>query len=778
MENKIIKLSGQLESAPNTQPFGAIKITNKVTTDDIELLIGYIHTAIDTWNQKYSIFNCPIISVEYSRIIPKSLRIKELFKSNDTKVLNKAIVGSNYNGNKHVIVYRLPVISLQSGIERLEKLKSLLATSFNSCVEPSTLALINEKQKKMTAIIKTSEQIEKEEKRNAYIKIITHAGFSTSVFSKLLQEICNVDKVYIKDQIHDRIDPEQLVSFYDTKMDDATLFNILNLKRVSKIGSSSDGYSYLINEEDFRRICNEYPFLVSMSCSNLADINPEDIASNLEKPDFLLPLPNNEPIIGVIDTNFDNSVTFSKWVSAKNIIEYDTTSDAHGTAVSSLIVEGHLLNRELNDDCGFFRVRHFGFPSNPHISPFLLYTKIREIVTTNLDIKVWNLSLGTIQSVDNNTISPIASLLDELQYEYDVVFVIAGTNNFSGIEKYKMVGSPADSVNSVVVNSSTRNGKPQDYSRGGKVLSCFQRPDISTFGGSSKDMIKVEVAKGITTVFGSSFAAPFISRKLCYLICKLNMPREVAKALLIDSAAQWNVNYNTSDSLGYGVVPTKIGDILKSPKDEIKFFISDSVKAYNTYAYNIPVPILDDKFPFLAKATFCYFPKCSRKQGIDYTNTELDLHFGRLNKKGGINSINNNRQDKDNSNEIEAHKPYMYEAEAKKNFAKWVNTKFISEGEKIRPRAKRVFNVSNADNKPVLSPMWGFLIKTKERLDDKSGRNLKFGLVITLKSIDKKSRYDEFKKMVRTLTTWNIEEIDIDVMEEIYQKSNEDVYLE
>lgn len=39
---------------------------------------------------------------------------------------------------------------------------------------------------------------------------------------------------------------------------------------------------------------------------------------------------------------------------------------------------------------------------------------------------------------------------------------------------------------------------------------------------------------------GTSFAAPWIARKLSYLIDVLGLTRELAKALIIDSAAGWN----------------------------------------------------------------------------------------------------------------------------------------------------------------------------------------------------------------------------------------------
>ena len=53
--------------------------------------------------------------------------------------------------------------------------------------------------------------------------------------------------------------------------------------------------------------------------------------------------------------------------------------------------------------------------------------------------------------------------------------------------------------------------------------------------------------------------------------------------------------------------------------------------------------MVNEKFPFYAKAVLCYFPKCTRSQGVDYTNTELDLQFGRMGTKD-IRSINRNTQ--------------------------------------------------------------------------------------------------------------------------------------
>ena len=129
------------------------------------------------------------------------------------------------------------------------------------------------------------------------------------------------------------------------------------------------------------------------------------------------------------------------------------------------------MNPWLDDGCGRFRVRHFGVCEDK-ISTARLVRKIREIVDRNPDIHVWNISLGTEDEVSKNFISYDAAVLDDLQAKKNILFVISGTNDDreerSGILR---IGSPADSLNSIVVNTVRRDGRPVSYSRKGNVLS-------------------------------------------------------------------------------------------------------------------------------------------------------------------------------------------------------------------------------------------------------------------------------------------------------------------
>lgn len=75
------------------------------------------------------------------------------------------------------------------------------------------------------------------------------------------------------------------------------------------------------------------------------------------------------------------------------------------------------------------------------------------------------------------------------------------------------------------------------------------------------------------------------------------------------------------------------------------------------------------------------FSKMFKNQGVDYTNTELDMHFGKINKSGRIVTVNNNKQDEG---------CYIYEKTARKNFRKWDNVKHICEFFKLRKRPKKL----------------------------------------------------------------------------------------
>lgn len=336
----------------------------------------------------------------------------------------------------------------------------------------------------------------------------------------------------------------------------------------------------------------------------------------------------------------------------------------------------------------------------------------------------------------------IASILDKIQYENDVIFVVSGTNKPTNIKGSMSIGSSADSINSLVVHAVDVENNPATYTREGIVLSFYNKPDISCFGGDKTKLMKVCMPLGEGNVRGTSFAAPWITRKVAYLIEVLGFSREEAKALIIDSATTWKENKYKSNIVGYGVVPKDVNEIIKSKNDEIKFIISGDCKKYETYSHTIPVPVVNNEHPYIAKATLCYFPFSERNQGVDYISTELDFKFGRIDNKNKIKAIDKNKQD------IEGN--YFNEDEARKKFRKWDNVKHYTEELKTRNRGRKSYN----------NGMWSFSIKVKERVDKKYGENIRFGVVIRLKELEGNNRIDDFIYNCQ-LKGWLVERVNV-----------------
>ena len=67
--------------------------------------------------------------------------------------------------------------------------------------------------------------------------------------------------------------------------------------------------------------------------------------------------------------------------------------------------------------------------------------------------------------------------------------MIAGTNKTK--KNQIKIGAPADSINGIVVNSVNKNGVPASYSREGPVLSFYNKPDVSYYGGEKEEGVAV-----------------------------------------------------------------------------------------------------------------------------------------------------------------------------------------------------------------------------------------------------------------------------------------------
>ncbi len=741
--NNILHLKGQFyqqnnssRPGPPSLPKGAV-----VKSEHMKSLKIQLQKILDYWQIDKTIKGA-LISVYYHNVVAKSNRIKGLLIKGGSDP-NDSICGSKFFGNdpiQHVFTHYIKLEVLQESIERMQTCIDIIDSEYGGKITDVDVTSINNKTKSYgnSNLAKTN-----------FLKVVVDANY--------------VEKFTIDRDI-EQITERSIVTIYKTDVKTTELLRNLGIDMID--AKVIDDTTIRLDPDELKILREKAPYLIAMKTHDLRKILPEEISEN-DPRIVQIPPPQQEPTVGVIDTLFYEDVYFKKWVTYIRMVDENietTTQDYdHGTAVSSIIVDGPTINPELDDGCGRFRVRHFGVATKGAFSSFTILKAIREIVAKNRDIKVWNLSLGSVMEIHRNFISPEAAEIDKIQCEYDVVFVIAGTNKKADSFKEVRIGAPADSLNSIVVNAVDFNGNPASYHRVGPVLSFFHKPDISYYGGDYDKKIKVCTPCGEGLVSGTSFAAPWISRKIAYLIHNMGFTREVSKALLIDAAAGWDRKDNVSHAIGYGVVPIRIEDIIQSPNDEIRFILNGYSEAYETYAFNIPVPTHNNTHPFFAKATLCYFPKCSKNQGVDYTSTEMDIHFGRVEEDKNrvkIKSINDNRQGNEGFILIP-------EENARKLYRKWDNIKLTQETIKSRAIPRKMYG----------SGMWGLSVKTKERLQTKNGKGMQFGVVVTLKEMNGENRIDEFIKrcMVRG---WIVNQIDIENRFDVYNKAEEEVTFE
>lgn len=737
MGNSILQLRGAFgQKANNSRPGAAELPAHRVIeSSEVRRIQDTLASVRDYWTATPHEHK-PIVAVRYKRVIPKSGRIRRLLCETGMRSSNETIAGARFHDNgtskQHVITHCVSMEALESAIADLENLAYCIDALCGGKLSTERLREINEEKTDFEEL-----------------------PLKRSVFARLAVDVCHIERFMINDPM-ESIDQNSLVTLYkNTGIDNIEFLRSIGVAELNL--HSYDGTTFLLTPDQYRLLYKKAPQLIAMSVHDLNVIPSDPSSEEKEAVGPIIPGPGNEPIVGVFDSPFDQNVYFSDWVDYTSNLDENLLEEGdyfHGTAVSSIIVDGPSLNPMLDDGCGRFRVRHVGVASGRTFSSFTIIREIEEAVIRNPEIKVWNLSLGSYLEVHDNFASAEAATLDRIQNEHDVVFVIAGTNDRDET-MVKRIGAPADSINSLVVSSVRQDGTPASYSRKGPVLSFFGKPDVAYYGGDDDlRMCVCGKARSSSFVRGTSFAAPWIARKMAYLIQIAGLSREAAKALIIDSACGWEPS-NNPNMVGYGVVPRRIEDILTTPNDEIKFILTGVSEKYDTYSHNIPVPIFQEKHPYFAKATLCYFPHCERSQGVDYTSTEMSISFGRLNGER-IDPIDNNLQDLSGS--------FTYEEDARQYFRKWDNVKHISEKISSRSRARKVYGAG----------LWGISLKTKERLDEPYGGNIRFGVVITLKSMDGVNRIEDFIQRC-SFRAWIVSKIDVESQIEIFNAAEQEI---
>lgn len=694
-----------------------------ISADHINHLIDDLTGLKEFWEGHQNYLSGALIQFLYTKVISKSQRTTVLLRKTGSEIVGSRFVSTEKYGVTHCVTYYFPdLLKLDFIIDTLTKLRNIILTETSGELNYTNYLRVH-----FTQQLKMSDK--------NFIKLCKEM-FLLRGFTRPKYDNRNLSDV-------------NLIHFYKKPK---KLFEDLDIKALA---TSIIDDSVTVSKRDLQKIIDNADYLVASSVTETFN-EPKQSTKALDvEPPSLPDDMSQYPIVGVLDTAFNENCYLSKaavsYQDLRPIGNRDVSVEAkaHGTMVDSLIVHGHDINAplSLDDKCGYFRVKHFAIANLEDNSTYQIIKNVKEAVLQNPKIKVWNISLGSKTAINKNYISPLSFLLDKLSFENDVIFIVSGTNNKEMLLKKEeyLVGSPADHINGIVVNSCRlTDNEPATYSRRGGVLDFFIKPDIAYYGGD--DDLKIRAFNGfkIVETDGTSFAAPLITRKVAYLIYQIGLTKEVAKALILDSATGWSPSKNP-EFLGRGIVQKNIKNILEPAEDEIRLIYNGCIEQYDMKTTTIPIPVKGGKFPFRVRATMCYTTRTNISCGVDYTDTDVEFKIGHI-SNGKISNL------KTDFNFVTT--KYVNEKQARSAFRKWDNVKQIVETKEKREAGRTMDSVG----------CLGFEFTTTDRCEgrksiDKYGFNV--GLVITLKSVDNENRYKNFLSNLneKKHSGWNVKAI-------------------
>jgi len=265
-------------------------------------------------------------------------------------------------------------------------------------------------------------------------------------------------------------------------------------------------------------------------------------ASKLEMPDN----DADYPLVGLVDSGIAEGHPYLEpWIyERKTYVSENERNHSHGTFVGGILVYG---NEFLGNgkDTGVKIVDIAAVPNWDKdrgdvgaLREDELVVILEEVVREFKDsVRVWNLSLGTDEECAEDCFSDLAIKLDDLQRQYNVIFVIAAGNvNKLPLREWPpgtcssdKITSPADSVCGITVgsvahlecdHSLVKKDYPSPFSRRGPGPSYLVKPDLVHYGGNCKadgnsegiGVVSFDEQGNLVESVGTSFSTPLVSQ--------------------------------------------------------------------------------------------------------------------------------------------------------------------------------------------------------------------------------------------------------------------------
>ncbi len=369
-------------------------------------------------------------------------------------------------------------------------------------------------------------------------------------------------------------------------------------------------------------------------------------------------------VVGVLDSGIKSIPHLAPWLLPNPFskVPDDRKDESHGTFVAGRIIYGDQLDGLLpcgSDGCYLFDAAVIPDKSKDTIEESDLIDHLREAVSTNKEIKIWNLCLGTRTEADKHSFSPFGIALDQIQIENEVLICKSAGNctNFRHGYPVSRISKAADSVLSLVVGSVAHAkgsfdiaeiNHPSPFSRIGHGPSYINKPELTHFGGNvgispyNGSQLVTGVKSfhtdgSISADIGTSFSTPRVTALVAGLHNSLS---ETFNPLLLKALSIHSAKYPLNlalppdqriKTMGYGI-PDSLSNILYNDENEITLILQDTLEKGNWIQmldFPFPPELIDNgKFYGEVIVTLATMPMFGEKQGGEYCQSNLEVRFG------------------------------------------------------------------------------------------------------------------------------------------------------
>ena len=287
----------------NPQKPGArnFRVGDMTTTKTIDRLIESLNAVLRFYRNNTRVTKNMMVDIRYNDIIAKSNRVRELLKplGNST---NETVVGVRFSvavegEENHIITHYVDEETIKKTIDELKIAKFFLNDRLGG------MATKNNFDEPNSGIDYEGYKLSKTKLRDIIIDCSVVESF----------DIPHISVIPDKDNI--------LITFYKSELSLSLLLEKLRIDDTRFPYTEYGDDTISVSKELFVIINQKIPYMISMISTDLSTITIDKIIQKKSQRSIEIPMPENEPIIGVIDTLFDESVYFNKFI-VFNIVNF------------------------------------------------------------------------------------------------------------------------------------------------------------------------------------------------------------------------------------------------------------------------------------------------------------------------------------------------------------------------------------------------------------------------------------------------------------------------